>query len=70
MTVALGGAKDEKLAESDPVALLAVFNATMSRTVEAFKVGGIAASREETEDEAPPMKSRLEKALESTNLKK
>jgi signal peptide peptidase SppA len=70
MTVALGGSKDEKLAESDPVALLAVFNATMSRTVEAFKVGGIAASREETETEAPPMKSRLEKALESTTLKK
>ena len=70
MAVALGGSRDEKLAESDPAALLAVYKATMSRTVEAFKVGGIAASHEENENEAPPPKSRLERTLESTTIKK
>jgi len=69
MIITLGGSRDEKLAESDPAALLSVYRAMATRVVEAFKVGGIAASREETEDEVLPTKSRLEKALESATLR-
>jgi len=74
MAVALGGSADATLESKDVTVLEQLYEATLSRTVEAFKIGGISAQGEDVDDTpAPATSSRLETALHkaaSLNQKK
>lgn len=53
MTIALGGAKDETLAGKDAAFLATLHEATLGKTVESFRAGGIASHEASVETAAP-----------------
>lgn len=63
MAVALGGSKDDKLAEKEPAALLAMYDTYLAKTVESFKVGGVAALGDDDNHGAPAKPTRYDAAL-------
>lgn len=61
MTVALGGAKDETLEGKDAAFLATLHEATLGKTVESFRTGGIA-SHEASAETAAPQITRFDAA--------
>ena len=68
LTVALGGAKDELLAEKDSATLLGLYEATTARVQDVFKSGGLAQHETEDSSAGPQVLSRREQALRAVTL--
>jgi len=64
MAIALGGSADATLESKDVAVLETLYEVTLARTVEAFKVGGVAAHGEDVDDTpAPAGPTRFDAAL-------